>query len=62
MDTNDLSKLDQWIEQLHMEISFSKEGDDRGQFPIRDLFANISEKAAKDTEYGALKALSDAAA
>lgn len=62
MDTNDLSKLDQWIEQLHMEISFSKEGDDRGQFPIRDLFANISEKAAKDPEYGALKSLSDAAA
>ncbi len=62
MDTNDLSKLDQWIEQLHMEISFSKEGDDRGQFPIRDLFANISEKAAKDAGYGALKDLSDAAA
>ncbi len=62
MDSNDLSKLDQWIEQLHMEISFSKEGDDRGQFPIRDLFANISEKAAKDPGYGALKDLSDAAA
>jgi two-component system chemotaxis sensor kinase CheA len=62
MDSNDLSKLDQWIEQLHMEISFSKEGDDRGQFPIRDLFANIAEKAAKDPAYGALKALADSAA
>ncbi|MES2307323.1 MAG: chemotaxis protein CheA [Verrucomicrobiota bacterium] len=62
MDSNDLSKLDQWIEQLHMEISFSKEGDDRGQFPIRDLFANIAEKAGKDPAYGALKNLADGAA
>lgn len=62
MDTNDFSKLDKMIEQLHMEVSFSKEGDDRGQFPIRDLFANISEKAATDPAYGAMKSLADEAA
>lgn len=62
MDSNDFAKLDKMIEQLHMEVSFSKEGDDRGQFPIRDLFANIAEKAATDPAYGAMKATADQAA
>ncbi len=62
MDSKDLAKIDTWLEQLSMEISFSKEGDDRGQFPVRDLFANISEKAGADPAFSAMRDLGNQAA
>ena len=46
MSTQDLSKIDLWIEQATKEIILSEPGTDRSQFPLRDLLSSLAEKSA----------------
>ena len=46
MSTQDLSKIDLWIEQATKEIILSEPGTDRSQFPLRDLLSSLADKSA----------------
>jgi two-component system chemotaxis sensor kinase CheA len=45
MQSNDLSKIDLWIEQATKEIILSEPGTDRSQFPLRDLLSSLADKS-----------------
>lgn len=50
MPSQDLSKIDLWIEQATKEIILSDPGTDRSQFPLRDLLSSLAEKSESIAE------------
>ena len=50
MTSDELEKVERWIDQVSSEIILSEPGTDRSQFPLRDLLSSLAEKSEDERE------------